>query len=112
MRELVSTRNPTTFRAAIDTVELTEREKDKQMSEHAGDKLKWAVHRLISGKFRKWNRGWFRKWMIVCTEDATESIAVSAWWTVSGASSVGRLGTWLEIAQISGIVINVGLLTM
>ena len=50
--------------------------------------------------------------MIVCAGGATEHIVVSVWWTVLGASSLGRLDTWRGIAQISGLVISVGPLTM
>ena len=35
------TRNPMTFEAAIGVVELTEREKNRQIVERAGDKRKW-----------------------------------------------------------------------
>lgn len=41
IRELVSTRNPTTFQAAINAAELTEKEKNRQMTERVGDKRKW-----------------------------------------------------------------------
>jgi hypothetical protein len=41
IREFVMTRNPMTFEAAIDMAELTEREKNRQIGERAGDKRKW-----------------------------------------------------------------------
>lgn len=50
IRELVSTRNPTTFQAAINAAELTEKEKNRQVTERVGEKRKWEGPRSDAGK--------------------------------------------------------------
>ncbi|KAJ9558183.1 hypothetical protein OSB04_012797 [Centaurea solstitialis] len=42
IREFVMGKDPTTFQAAINAAEQIEREKDRQMSEQAGEKRKWS----------------------------------------------------------------------
>ncbi|KAJ9548914.1 hypothetical protein OSB04_021457 [Centaurea solstitialis] len=52
IREFVMGKDPTTFLAAINAVELIDREKDRQMSEQVGEKRKWSgpVTDLRGGK--------------------------------------------------------------
>ncbi|KAJ9561778.1 hypothetical protein OSB04_006938 [Centaurea solstitialis] len=52
IREFVMGKDPTTFQAAINAAEQIEREKDRQMSEQAGEKRKWSgpVSDLRGGK--------------------------------------------------------------